>query len=61
MPDLPRKGYNVFAVQQDINFNRIGTKVFAKGLDGTNTDSNSVEANLLFEILKELRQQNRKK
>lgn len=48
-------GFNVFAVNDPVTFNRVGKKVIAKSKDGTFTESDSVEANLLFEMLKELR------
>ena len=48
-------GFNVFTVSDEVHFNRLGTKVYAKGRDGKFVDSESVEANLLFEILKALR------
>ena len=48
-------GYNVFAPQQKIAVNRVGKKVIVKGLDGTFQETDSVEANLLFEILQEMR------
>ena len=51
----PKKGFNVFSVSDDIAFNRIGKKIIAKGRDGTFTESDTVEANLLFEILKALK------
>jgi len=56
MPDPKRlSAFNIFSVSQDVSFNRIGKKVFVKGIDGTNQESDSVEANLLFEILKVLK------
>ena len=51
----PRSGFNVFSFSDEITVNRIGKKVNIKGSDGSFTDSDSVEANLLFEILKVLK------
>ena len=39
----------------EINVTRAGKNVMVKGLDGTFEESATVEANLLYEILKELR------
>ena len=50
-----KTGFNVFSVSDEITFNRLGKKIYAKGKDGTFTDSDTVEANLLFEILKALK------
>lgn len=51
----PKTGFNVFKFSDEITVNRFGKKVQIKGRDGTFADSDSVESNLLFEILKELR------
>lgn len=50
-----KKGYNIFTAHEEIEINRLGKDVIIKGRDGTNSSSNSVEANLLFEILKALK------
>ena len=55
MPIDARKGFNVFAINEDVVINRFGKKVMVKGRDGTFQESDSVESNILFEILKELR------
>jgi len=55
MADLPRKGFDVFAVHDDIQVKRLGKSVMIRGVDNTTNSSDSVEANLLFEILKALR------
>lgn len=49
------RGFNIFAYADDISVSRLGKKVQIKGRDGTFQDSDSVEANLLYEILKELK------
>jgi hypothetical protein len=50
-----RRGFNVFSFQDEIQINRIGKKVQVKGRDGTFQETDSVEANLLYEILKQLK------
>ena len=50
-----RRGFDVFKVRDDVSFSRVGKKVSVKGLDGTFGDSDTVEANLLYEILKTLK------
>ena len=55
MAELPRKGFDVFAVHDDIQVRRIGKSVTVRGVDNTMNSSDSVEANLLFEILKALK------
>lgn len=50
-----RRGFNVFAMQDEVTFSRIGKRVSLKGRDGTFQDTDSVEANLLLEILRELK------
>ena len=50
-----RKGFDVFAQTDDVEINRFGKNVMIKGRDGTFVESNTAEANLLFEILKALR------
>ena len=54
MPD-PKRGFNVFTMQDDVSFSRLGKRVSVKGRDGTYQESDSVEANLLYEILKVLK------
>lgn len=39
----------------EVDFSRYGKKISVTGIDGTFAESDSVEANLLFEILKQLR------
>ncbi len=51
----PRSGFNVFSFSDEITVNRIGKKVNIKGRDGTYNETDSVEANLLFEILRQLK------
>ena len=48
-------GFNVFTYSDEITVSRLGKKVSVKGRDGTFQESDSVEVNLLFEILKALR------
>jgi hypothetical protein len=55
MPEKPLTGFNVFGVRDEIQVSRAGTNVGVKTADGSFTQSNSVEANLLYEILKALR------
>lgn len=55
MPDLMKRGFSAFSKNEDVIYNRMGKKITARGLDGQFTDSDSVEANLLFDILKELK------
>ena len=54
-PQQVRRGFDVFAVQNEVTFNRFGKKVMVKGRDGTFQETDSVEANLLYEILKTLK------
>ena len=53
--EQPKRGFNVFSFSDEITVNRIGKKVNIKGRDGTYNETDSVEANLLFEILKVLK------
>ena len=53
--DMPKKGFDVFAASDDIQINRLGKNVMIRGRDGTFTESNTAEANLLFEILRQLK------
>ena len=55
MPIQIRKGFDVFAVSDEVQINRIGKKILVKTRDGSFTESDSAEANLLYEILKALR------
>jgi len=50
-----KRPFSMFSVSDEITVNRVGKRVTIKGRDGTFTDSDSVEANLLFEILKVLK------
>ncbi len=54
MADM-KKGFDIFTAHEEIAINRLGKDIIIKGRDGTNASSNSVEANLLFEILKALK------
>ena len=49
------RGFDIFSAHEEIQINRMGKSVMVRGRDGTNVESNSVEANLLFEILKTLK------
>jgi len=55
MVDPKKRGFDIFTYNDDVQFNRLGKKIFVKGRDGTSGESESVEANLLFEILKALK------
>lgn len=55
MAEIPKRGFDVFSNHDDIQVNRLGKNVMIKARDGSFSDSTSVEANLLFEILKALR------
>jgi hypothetical protein len=55
-----RSGFNVFKVHDDVDFNRVGKSIHMRGRDGTNSSTDSVEANLLYEILKVLKSQRSK-
>ena len=55
MADLNRRPFSIFSRMDEINVTRAGKNVMVKGLDGTFEESATVEANLLYEILKELR------
>ena len=50
----PRKptALSMFTVSDEISINRLGKKIMIKGRDGTTQESDTVEANLLFEMLK---------
>ena len=52
MADIKTRGFNVFAINDEVVFNRLGKKVIAKCRDGSFSESDSVESNLLYEILK---------
>lgn len=49
----------MFTMSDEITINRVGKKVTIKGRDGTFGDTDSVEANILFEILKVLKKSNK--
>lgn len=53
----PRKltGFSIFGFSDEITINRVGKTVHIKGRDGAMQSSDSVESNILFEILKEMR------
>lgn len=53
MPGI--KSFNMFSYSDEITVNRVGKKVCIKGRDGTFQETDSVEANLLYEILKALK------
>ena len=55
MADIKTRGFNVFAINDEVIFNRLGKKVIAKCRDGSFSESDSVESNLLYEILKVLK------
>ena len=59
MPNIPppKRGFNIFTYADDVKFSRAGKKVTVRGVDNTSADSDSVEANLLYEILKTLRKE----
>lgn len=50
-----RRGFDVFKVNQPAEYSRAGKTISIKGHDGTNTSTDSVEANLLFDILNVLK------
>ena len=47
-----KRGFNVFTMHDEVTFSRLGKKVMVKGRDGTFQETDSVEANLLYELLK---------
>lgn len=47
--------FSVFSYNDEITVTRLGKSVSIRGRDGTTNSSDTVESNLLFEILKELR------
>ncbi len=55
MPEEKLRGFSIFTVSDEITVNRLGKNVIVKGRDGSFTESNTVEANLLFEILRVLK------
>lgn len=55
MADMPRRGFDIFAVSEEVKVNRIGKQVTVRALDNSFVQSETVEANLLFEILKALK------
>ena len=55
IPFERKTGFNVFQYNDEVTVSRIGKRVQVKGRDGTFTESDAVEANLLYEILKQLK------
>ena len=55
MADMPKRGFDVFSNSDEVQINRLGKNVMVKCRDGSFTESNTAEANLLFEILKALK------
>ena len=55
MPLERKSGFNIFSYSDEITISRLGKDVQIKGRDGTNNKSDTVEANLLYEILKALK------
>lgn len=56
MPEAQRRPvFSVFQVNQSANYNRVGKQVWVKTQDGASNYSDTVEANLLLDILTELR------
>lgn len=53
--DEKLKGFNIFRYNDDVSFNREGKTVYMRGRDNTGSSSDTVEANLLLEILKALK------
>ena len=49
------RGFDIFAAADEVRVNRLGKDVQVQTRDGGFVTSNSVEANLLFEILKVLK------
>lgn len=47
--------FSMFTMSDDIVVNRSGKRIMVRGRDGTFEESSTVEANLLFEILKALK------
>lgn len=52
---LPRKPYSMFSQFEHVKITRMGRKVTVRANDGTFQESDSVESNLLYDILNELR------
>lgn len=50
-----KKAFNIFAYTDDISISRVGKQVTIKGKDGSFQQSDTVESNLLYEILKQLK------
>lgn len=50
-----KKGLDVFKKYDEVTYSRFGKKVSVIGMDGTFADSDAVEANLLYDILKQLK------
>jgi len=49
------RGFNIFQANDTVTFSRHGTKMIVRGRDNVSAESGSVEANLLYEILRELK------
>lgn len=50
-----KRGFNVFSIQDEVTYTRVGKNVTLKGRDGTFESSSTVESNLLLDILKALK------
>lgn len=55
MSKLSKQELESFDKQDDVSFSRFGKKISVIGRDGAFAESDSVEANLLLEILKALK------
>ncbi|GEM_PF-6261729 len=55
MAQMEKRGFDVFTAEDEVKINRLGKNVMVRTRDGSFTESNTAEANLLFEILKALR------
>ena len=53
----PKRGFDIFSAADDVQINRLGKNVMVRTKDGSFTESNTAEANLLYEILKVLKKQ----
>lgn len=49
------KLFDVFSYAEEVTYSRLGKKVTVKGKDSTWQESDSVESNLLYDILKVLK------
>lgn len=50
----PLRGYSPFHTADTVKYNRLGKKIQVRGQDGTFQESDTVEANLLYDILRVL-------